>query len=304
MTEAPAKINAIAPWFGSKRTLAPRIVAELGPHAAYWEPFCGSMAVLLAKPRATMETVNDLHGDLINLARTIQHPRWGPSLYRALRRAVFSAEAFENSLQTLQSCRAANDPSDHTPDLWWAHAYFIVSWMGRNGSAGTDAYNGGFCKRYTKSGGHGATRFANAVSSIPTWRRRLRDVTILNEDAFALLGKIEDAKGVVVYCDPPYLVKGCTYLHDFSAEEGTLHGDDHARLAAGLARFAKTRVVVSYYDHPRLAELYPPDRWTKVHCPTTKALVNQGMRDKGGATVAPEVLLINGPSLTAKGAES
>jgi DNA adenine methylase len=38
-------IKAIAPWFGGKRTLAPRITAELGAHRAYWEPFCGSMAV-------------------------------------------------------------------------------------------------------------------------------------------------------------------------------------------------------------------------------------------------------------------
>lgn len=36
------KITAIAPWFGSKRTLAPRIVAELGKHTSYFEPFCGS----------------------------------------------------------------------------------------------------------------------------------------------------------------------------------------------------------------------------------------------------------------------
>ncbi len=44
-----AKITAIAPWFGGKRTLAPRIIEALGKHTAYWEPFCGSMAVLLAK---------------------------------------------------------------------------------------------------------------------------------------------------------------------------------------------------------------------------------------------------------------
>jgi hypothetical protein len=31
------------------------------------------MAVLMAKPAATMETVNDLHGDLVNLARVIAH---------------------------------------------------------------------------------------------------------------------------------------------------------------------------------------------------------------------------------------
>lgn len=44
------KITALAPWYGSKRTLAPRIVEQLGEHRAYWEPFCGSCAVLFAKP--------------------------------------------------------------------------------------------------------------------------------------------------------------------------------------------------------------------------------------------------------------
>jgi len=62
------KIKAIAPWFGGKRNLAPRIVELLGKHRVYWEPFCGSMAVLMAKLPCVMETVNDLHADLINLA--------------------------------------------------------------------------------------------------------------------------------------------------------------------------------------------------------------------------------------------
>ena len=46
------KITAISPWYGSKRILAPRIVELLGDHKMYYEPFCGSMAVLLAKPAA------------------------------------------------------------------------------------------------------------------------------------------------------------------------------------------------------------------------------------------------------------
>ena len=66
------KIKALAPWFGSKRNLAPEIVRELGKHRKYDEPFCGSAAVLLAKEPATCETVNDLHGDLINLARVVK----------------------------------------------------------------------------------------------------------------------------------------------------------------------------------------------------------------------------------------
>ena len=66
------KIKAIAPWFGGKRTMAPDIVAQLGKHTQYFEPFCGSMAVLFGKPRSMHETVNDLHGDLINLALVLQ----------------------------------------------------------------------------------------------------------------------------------------------------------------------------------------------------------------------------------------
>lgn len=164
----------------------------------------------------------------------------------------------------------------------------VCSWFGRNGVAGTESYNQGFCVRYTKNGGHAAKRWVSAVDSIPAWHERLRHVTILNRDGFDLLERIEDAPGVAMYCDPPYLVKGAKYVHDFSA-------DDHQRLATLLTRFKRTRIVVSYYEHPRLDELYPG--WTKRHLKANKSLVNQGLRDKGGATKAPEVLLINGPSL-------
>lgn len=283
--ESPMKITAIAPWFGGKRTLAPRIVAELGPHSAYWEPFCGSMAVLLAKPPATMETVNDLHGDLINLARVIQHQTAGPRLYRRLRRVLMSEKFFDECGSRIR---------EHKPpqglDEYRAFDYFVTAWFGRNGVAGTSNYNSHFCRRYTKNGGHAAKRWASAVDSIPAWRRRMRQITILSDDAFKLIERIEDAKGTVVYADPPYVAKGAKYLHDFD-------GIDHTRLARLLSRFTATRVVVSYYDHPEVRRLYAD--WTFVECHTTKALVSSGQRDqRGKAEVAPEVLIINGPSLT------
>lgn len=115
----------------------------------------------------------------------------------------------------------------------------------------------------------------------------MREVSILSMDAFELVERIEDAAGVVIYVDPPYLVKGAKYLHDFKAS-------DHQRLATALGRFTKTRVVVSYYAHPDLEGLYPG--WTVRNCSMTKSLVSAGMRDKRGVVEAPEVLLINGPS--------
>lgn len=170
-------IKALAPWFGGKRNLAPVIIEELGDHRSYWEPFCGSMAVLLAKPPATMETVNDLHGDLINMAKVIQDRTLGPLMYRSLRRTLMHEDIYrENDLWM----REHEADAIAAPDIERAVRYFIVSWLGRNGTAGTPVtHKGTYCVRFTHNGGHGATRFRSCVNSIPAWRRRLERATIL-----------------------------------------------------------------------------------------------------------------------------
>ena len=85
--------------------------------------------------------------------------------------------------------------------------------------------------------------------------------------------------GTVVYDDTSGEV-----LHDFTEA-------DHKRLARALARFRRARVVVSYYEDPQLAALYPG--WTNLDCSRTKSLSVQGQRGSK-AEKAPEVLLVNG----------
>ena len=170
-----------------------------------------------------------------------------------------------------------------------AYHYFIYSWFGRNGTAGTDLKRVGksFALRFTKNGGHAATRLCSAVDSIPAWRRRLRDVTVLRKDGFELLERTEDSPGTAIYCDPPYVDKGADYQHDFVPE-------DHERLAGILKRFKKTRVVVSYYEHPTVRELYRD--WTVRSIEVSKAMAHQGSRGRNDKR-AVELLIINGPSL-------
>ena len=283
------QIRAIAPWFGGKRTLAPWIVTELGDHRAYWEPFCGSMAVLLAKPPCRMETVNDLHADLINLARVIRDRQLGPRLYRILRRSLMTEDFLLESGGVIR--QVEKDGLAGIDPVTRAYHYFVTSWMGRNGLAGSPTYNTGtLCVRYTTNGGHAATRWRNAIASIPAWRRRLSDVTILRRDGFEVLDRIEDAEGTAIYIDPPYFKKGGKYLHDF--EPG-----DHDRLAAGVAHFKRARVVISYYEHPELDRLYKG--WTRLQKQVTRSLSNGGQRGRNVNKVT-EVLLINGPSYAAE----
>lgn len=276
------EIGALAPWFGAKRNLAGAIVAELGKHRVYWEPFCGSMAVLLAKSPCMMETVNDLNGDLVNLARCVQHETLGPALYRRLRRTLMSEQFHREAAERWKSNGYG---ADSVANIERAYDYFLCSWLGRNGVAGTQSYNQGFCARYTANGGHAAKRWSSVVESIPAWRRRLRCVTVLCKDAFAVIDRIDDSDGTAIYVDPPYIRKGAKYVHDFAAT-------DHQRLANALSRFRKARVVVSYYNEPELEAMYP--NWQRVHLKATKALaVSAGGRMGTGAVDAPEVLLIN-----------
>lgn len=280
------KVTALAGWMGSKRMLAPKIVELLGPHRAYVEPFCGPLTVVLAKPPCSFEMVSDLHGDLTNLAWTVQHDLYGPLLYRKLRRTLFSEETFQRIKGSLEDMPLASEPE--RVDVMTAHrafCYFVLCWMGRSGVLGTKGHNNCFTVRYTANGGNQATRFHAAVDSIPAWRRRLRCVTILRRDGLALLDRLADESGQAIYVDPPYLQKKVHYEHDFTDA-------DHGRLAFTLSRFVKTRVVLSYYADPALAEMYPG--WTLIDCSRTKHLAVQGRRGSI-SEIAPEVLLVNHP---------
>lgn len=294
------KIGALAPWFGGKRTLAPRIVEELGPHTSYWELFCGGISVIFAKPRCRQEVLNDLHGDLTNLAIVVASDRW-IQLYEKSLKSLYSEGFYESCLSTVKAedFDFATSPDSVTDaQISRAFAYLALSWMGRNGAAGTERINYQFTLRYTNNGGDSATRWREASESIPEWHERLRGVVISRRDGIALAERIEDAPGAAIYADPPYIGEGDAYQHKFSrSESGMFGGDDHARLAEILVAKKNTRCVVSYYDHPRLKDLYPG--WTVVRCDMNKALAAQNKRGAVRAK-APEVLIINGPSLAVK----
>ncbi len=260
------KIKAIAPWFGGKRQAASAIVKIIGEHKSYWEPFCGSMAVLFAKPKCGMETVNDLHGDLVNLARVLQDPELGLQLYERAHKTLYSEALFRDAKDALAQPRAGN-----AIDVDRAYNYFVMSWLGINGVSGTKRCDYQFAMRWCLGGGQGATRWQAVTKSIPAWHSRLRNVVILNRDAFGLLENIKDEPGAVIYCDPPYLKVGSKYLHGFSDEK-------HGELEGLLKRFKNALVIVSYYDHPKISEIYAA--WYKT-------VVQEGRQSMRNASRAP-----------------
>ena len=63
-------LRAPFPYFGGKSVVAPIVWERFGNPGAYVEPFCGSAAMLLARPSApTVETINDADGLVTNFWR-------------------------------------------------------------------------------------------------------------------------------------------------------------------------------------------------------------------------------------------
>ena len=276
------KIKALAPWFGGKRNRACRIIEQLGVHRVYWEPFCGSMAVLMVKRPCEMETVNDLNGDLINLAKVIQDKDSAFKLYDKVSRTLYSEQLF---LEAKERCFGI-EYDYGTDHVQRAYDFFVASWMGLNGMSGTMRCNYQFAMRWCVGGGQGAKRWQSVVESMPAWHKRLRNVVIVQRDAFDLLDNIKDETGVSIYCDPPYFEKSSKYIHD-------LRGDDHLRLCESLQRFKEAKVVVSYYDHPDLTDLYKG--WHRISLPTAHTSLSNATN--GGKKVIKkkqtELLLVN-----------
>lgn len=296
-------ISAIAPWVGSDDGMQPVIQRQLGEHRWYVELFAGGCRTLLNKAPAQIEWVNDLHPALINVLRTLAGPE-GSKLQARLRRTVFCEQVFADAIEQYRSLMSAEDvPPYHSGNVHedFAWATFVVWWMGKGGTAGGPA-EGNISIRYDSKGGHGASRFRAAADSVRWLRKRLARVHIYNRDAIELAEKIEDRAGTLIYADPTFIGKESNYSFglasrpddDPSAIFRSDERDDHDRLAAALNRFAVggTRVVLRYYDHPRLRELYPAERWRVIDCSRIKQLGT--VKDGERRAVAPDVVLVNG----------
>lgn len=77
------KLKAPFPYFGGKSTVAGEVWRRFGSPKTYVEPFCGSAAILLARPGGGFgrEIVNDYDGHIANVWRALQADPEGVAKY-------------------------------------------------------------------------------------------------------------------------------------------------------------------------------------------------------------------------------
>jgi DNA adenine methylase len=226
-------VGTIIKYPGAKATLAPRLVAGFPPHRCYLEPFFGSGAVLFAKPRARLETVNDLDGRVC-------------ALFRALRdRAPDLAEAVFWTPWSREEYRAVGEADRTGDDVEDARRWLVRCWQ----SHGThlDRRNG--WRWASGKGDDGGTRdYAGEWARLPdrllAAAARLRGVQVECAPALEVIAR-HAVGDCLIYADPPYPLSERAdryYRHEMT-------DDDHRALLDALDAHPGP-VVLSGYACP------------------------------------------------------
>lgn len=260
-------------YYGGKTMLAEKIVALLPPHRHYVEPFAGSLAVLLAKPRSTHETVNDLDGDLMHFWRIVRD-----------RPDELAAAAALTPHSRLEH-EAAYDRPDGLDDIERARRIWITLSQGRSGTFRKTGW-----RFYRDPGGTSAAmpRYLAAYADrIPTCAHRLAGVSLECRPALDLITSYGQVPDMLLYCDPPYdgATRARNYRHEMTSPES------HRDLAEVL-HSARATVVLSGYPSPLYDEIYADWHRTEIDAWTGGGL-NAGMSKRDGTRT--ELLLSNRP---------
>ena len=256
-------------WFGGKRRVAPEVWAALGDVPNYIEPFAGSLAVLLAKKPADMETVNDLDEDLINFWQVLRdHPT-------ELITAAFLTP--HSRLEHQRSFEPTEDPLERARRTW-------VS-LSQNRGGGLTRSGWRFYRDPAGSASSFPDYLDGYVQRMPPAVHRLRSVSLESRPALEVIADYGQHPKVCLYVDPPYL--GSTrnsrkYRHEMADEPA------HRELAEALRRCAAA-VVLSGYPSPLYEDLY--EGWHRHEMAAWTAL---GLH-AGGDGNRTEVLWSNRP---------
>jgi DNA adenine methylase len=225
-------------YFGGKMILAERIAALFPPHGHYVEPFCGSLAVLLAKRPSDMETVNDLDGALM-------------AFWKCLRdRPADLERACALTPHSLAEFRAAEDVDAPGGELEQARRVWVRLTQGRSGLLRKTGW-----RHFVAPGrnSHAMPEYLDGyVGRIAAAAERLHHVSLECRPALEVIAWYGRSSDVLLYIDPPYLGSeraSGSYRCEMTSD------DEHRELADALHN-VKASVVLSGYPSELYEQLY------------------------------------------------
>ena len=248
-------MKAIFKYPGSKWGIARWIIGFFPEHHSYLEPFAGSLAVLMNKPRSNIETVNDLDGNVVNLFEWIR--RDPERLAHEIYWMPYSRKVYEDAF--------ARMPED---SLEKAVNFYIRLNMG-HGFRTNGEKVGWKNDVQGRERAYAAKDWGSLPKRIMQAAERLRGVQIENRPAVDVIERF-NYPNVLTYIDPPYVLStrhGKQYRYELE-DKG-----QNELLDVVLAH--KGAVMLSGYDN----ELYN-DRLKGWHREETECRSQVGSRKR------------------------
>lgn len=252
-------------------SIAAEIVALLPAHSHYVEPYCGSLSVLLAKPPAPKETVNDLDGELMLFWRVLRD------------RPEQLARVCALTPHSRAEHAAAGDPAND--ELEAARRIWVRLTQGRSGTLRKVGW-----RYYINPSGSSLgmpAYLAAYVDRLAPAAERLATVSLECRSALDVINAYGSHADALLYVDPPYpgsTRAGANYRHEMTGEA------EHRELAEAL-HAARAAVVISGYP----SDLYDRRLYAGWDRHTIAAHTSQGNTSSNRAGNRVEVLWSNRP---------
>ncbi len=250
-------------WHGGKWRMAKWIMGHFPPHDLYVEPFGGSAAVLLQKPRSNMEVYNDLDLNIWNFFNVL---RTSPSsLIQEIKLTPFHSYEFDQAGELLD-VRYHTEQEIEEDEVEWARLFYVYAYQSILGP--TVEWTNSFKRQKIYSRGASgkssmkptAHTFAE-VDHLYTVAARLKGVTFENMDAFKLIDHY-DHPNTLFYLDPPYLAstrsqkKNKAYNHEMMSREEHKAFLRHAKGLQGIP-------LISGYASDLYRDMLEDSGWTR-----------------------------------------
>jgi DNA adenine methylase len=229
-------------WYGGKFNHLDWLLPLLPEAHHYCEPFSGSAAVLINRAPSSVETYNDMDGEVVNFFRILRDH--SEELIRAIALTPFAREEFYYAIH--DDCR-------NLSDVERARRFFVRARQARTGLAQTATLGRwANCKNTSRGGMSGVvSRWLGGVEGLAEIAGRLLRVQFENRPALDAIRLYDDAR-TLFYCDPPYLheTRGDANAYGFEMDEPA-----HRALAKAL-KTCKGQVAISGYRCDLMDELY------------------------------------------------
>lgn len=219
-------MKTVLKYPGAKNRIADWICSFIPQHSVYVEPYGGSLTVFFNKKPCHIETVNDIHDEVVNYFRVLRDN--GEKLRRLIELTPYSRSEYEK----------AYEKTDDSIER--ARRFCVRCWMGFGCS---NRYKNGFKSGQQTISPNPARAWVQLPEVMLMASERLKGVQIENLPALELIGRY-DTPDVFMYIDPPYL-QGIrkNYLYKYEMDNV-----EHEELLKKLLNHP-AKIMISGYDN-------------------------------------------------------